>query len=112
MNHREKCKRIQEKESCNISVVRCDAGEEWGPLVGGAQEGAGAQGFPDSGRNSTRVRKEPSRGLSWPILSSHDGDQCRCWDWCSYPSREQCFALFNFYFTKMNIMDFLIVIGA
>lgn len=53
MNHREKCKRIQEKESCNISVVWCDAGEEWGPLVGGAQEGAGAQGFPDSGRNST-----------------------------------------------------------
>lgn len=112
MNQREKCKRIQEKESCNISVVWCDAGEEWGPLVGGAQEGAGAQGFPDSGRNSTRVRKEPSRDLSWPISSSRDGDQRRCWDWCSYPSREQCFALFNFYFTKMNIMDFLIVIGA
>lgn len=80
--------------------------------MGGAQEGAGALGFPNSGRSSTPMREEPRRELSWPIPSSPDGDQHRCWDWCSYPSREQYFALFNFYFTKMNIMDFLIVIGA
>lgn len=108
MNQREKCKKIQKKESCNIS----DAGEGWGPLVGGAQEGAGAQEFPNSGRNLTSVMEEPRRDLSWPIPSRGEGDQCRCWDWCSYPSREQYFAPFNFYFTKMNIMDFLIVIGA
>lgn len=80
--------------------------------MGGAQEGAGALGFPNSGRSSTPMMEEPRRELSWPIPSSPGGDQHRCWDWCSYPSREQYFALFNFYFTKMNIMDFLIVIGA
>lgn len=54
-----------------------------------------------------------SPGRIWaPILSSPDGDQHRCWDWCSFPSCEQYFPPFNFYFTKMNIMDFLIVIGA
>lgn len=41
MNQREKCRRIQEKESCNISVVWRDAGERRGPLLGAAQEGAG-----------------------------------------------------------------------
>lgn len=43
MNHREKCKRIQEKESCKMSVARCDAGEGQWPLVGGDQEDADAQ---------------------------------------------------------------------
>lgn len=72
MNQREKCKKIQEKEGCNISVVWCDAGELQGPLVGAAQEGAGALGFPNSGRSPTT--EEPRRDLSWPIPSSPDGD--------------------------------------
>lgn len=66
MNQREKCKRIQEKESCNISVVWCDAGERRGPRVGAAQEGAAPLGFPHSGRSSTPTMEEPRRELSCP----------------------------------------------
>lgn len=115
MNQREKCKRIQEKQSCNISVVWCDAGEQWGPLLGGAQEGAGALGFPNSVRSSTTLLwEEPRRDLSWPILSapllmeiSTDAGTSAL-----PPVVNNTFPPFNFYFTKMNIMDFLIVIGA
>lgn len=93
-----------------MSMMWRDAGEGQWPLVGGDQEDADAQWLPDSQLTSDG-RAWGSSELAY-LLPGCDGDVCRCPLWCSYQSREQYFALLNFYFTKMNIMGFLIVIAA